>query len=162
MQRNRLVLAAIGLLSFSGVLLALISQYVFNMPPCAWCVFQRLIYLCISAMCLAGVVGQPSRLRLSVFMSIVLALCVAGITSAWYQVKVASNYFSCAQTLADQVMTQSGLESTLPWLFGIYASCMDAKVTVLGVEYAYWSMMLFIFLGGLATAALISLTKKYK
>lgn len=162
MQKIRLILASIGLISLSGVILALISQYVFDMPPCAWCVFQRLIYLTISAMCLAGTVGQPSRLRLSFFSSTVIALCVGGVTSAWYQENVAANSFSCAQTLADQIMTQSGLESTVPWLFGVYASCMDAKVSVLGIEYAYWSMSLFIILGALATANLVTLTYKQK
>lgn len=161
MQRNRLVLIAIGLTSFCGVMLALISQYVFDMPPCAWCVFQRLIYLTISAMCLAGAVGQPSLLRLSVFTSLVFALCLGGVTAAWYQANVAANMFSCAQTFADNIMNQSGLESTMPWLFGIYASCADAKVTVLGVEYAYWSMILFIMLGALSTANLIRLTAKH-
>ena len=40
-------------------------------------------------------------------------------------------------------MTQSGLESQFPSLFGIYATCMDARVELLGVEYALWGMGLF-------------------
>jgi disulfide bond formation protein DsbB len=160
MYRNKLILSAIGLISFCGVCLALISQYVFDMPPCAWCVFQRLIYLTISAMCLAGVVGQPSRSRISVFAAIVLALCLGGVTAAWYQANVAAQAFSCAQTFADQVMTQSGLDATMPWLFGIFASCMDAKVTVLGLEYAYWSLILFMLLGAFATVILLNSTRK--
>lgn len=160
MQGNRRVLAAIGLISFCGVCLALISQYVFEMPPCAWCVFQRLIYLTISAMCLAGAVGQPSRARIAIFAALVLALCLGGVTAAWYQANVAAQSFSCAQTFADQVMTKSGLDATMPWLFGIFASCMDAKVSVLGVEYAYWSLILFMLLGALATVVLLRCTKK--
>jgi hypothetical protein len=67
-------------------------------------------------------------------------LHLAGVTAAIYQAQVASQSFSCAQSLADQWMTKTGLESALPWLFGIYASCMDARITLLGIEYAYWSL----------------------
>jgi disulfide bond formation protein DsbB len=44
-------------------------------------------------------------------------------------------------------MTQTGLETAMPALFGIYASCMDARVKLLGLEYAYWSLLLFSCLG---------------
>jgi disulfide bond formation protein DsbB len=53
---------------------------------------------------------------------------------------------SCDQTFADRFMTGIGLESAIPPLFGIYATCMDAKVPVLGVEYALWSLALFVIL----------------
>ena len=56
-------------------------------------------------------------------------------------------------------MTKSGLESAMPWLFGIYASCMDARVKVFGLEYAYWSLILFSLLGLLAAVALTRLTR---
>lgn len=58
--------------------------------------------------------------------------------------------FSCDQTFADRFMTGTGLESAAPALFGIYATCMDAAVEVLGVEYAIWSLMLFALLGVLS------------
>jgi disulfide bond formation protein DsbB len=77
-----------------------------------------------------------------------------GLIAAWYQEKVAANLFSCAQTLADQIMTKSGLDSVAPWLFGIYASCMDARVKLLGVEYAWWSLAMFTLIGLLALVTL--------
>lgn len=76
-----------------------------------------------------------------------LSLTIAGVLAAWFQAQVASQSFSCAQTLADLLMTQTGLETAIPALFGIYASCMDAKVKVFGLEYAYWSLLLFALLG---------------
>ena len=44
---------------------------------------------------------------------------------------------------------------SFPALFGIYATCMDAAVEVLGVEYAIWSLMLFALLGVLALLAIV-------
>ncbi|WP_353171997.1 disulfide bond formation protein B, partial [Paracandidimonas soli] len=45
------LLHGIALLCICAVLVALISQHVFDMRPCAWCVFQRLIYLLIAVLC---------------------------------------------------------------------------------------------------------------
>ena len=71
---------------------------------------------------------------------------LSGIAAAWYQYSVAANMLSCDQTFADRFMTGIGLESAVPWLFGIYATCMDAKVPVLGIEYALWSLALFVII----------------
>jgi disulfide bond formation protein DsbB len=147
------------MLSFSSVAVALISQYVFDMQPCAWCVFQRLLYLMIGAVALLFTVVNPTRMRLAIGSASILAASIAGVTSAWYQEKVAANNFSCAQTFADQIMTKSGLDAAVPWLFGIYASCMDARVKLLGIEYAWWSLAMFTLLGIVALIALKKLAR---
>jgi len=143
MRHEIKLLRLISFLSISVIVIALISQYVFNMQPCAWCVLQRLLYLIIGFVALALSVGQPKRARLSLGTLGLMTVAVAGVISAIYQEKVAANTFSCAQTFADQVMTKSGLDAAAPWIFGIYASCMEARIKVLGVEYAWWSMAMF-------------------
>lgn len=153
------LLRLVAMLSFSSVAVALISQYVFDMQPCAWCVFQRLLYLMIGAVALLLTVVNPTRMRLAVGSASILAASIAGVTSAWYQEKVAANNFSCAQTFADQIMTRSGLDAAIPWLFGIYASCMDARVKLLGIEYAWWSLAMFTLLGIVALIALKKLVR---
>ena len=116
------------------------------MQPCAWCVFQRLIYLVLAVIAALGATSQGLIARLTCAM-LSLSLAVAGVLAAWFQAQVASQSFSCAQTLADLLMTQTGLETAIPALFGIYASCMEARVKVFGLEYAYWSLLLFVVLG---------------
>ena len=142
-QRALLYIASISLLA---VLIALISQHVYDMQPCAWCVTQRMLYLLIAALSFWRSRGQSSRTKLAVFFALIIAVALAGVTAALYQAQVASHSFSCAQSLADQIMTKTGLESALPWLFGIYASCMDARITLFGLEYAYWSLALFVLI----------------
>ena len=44
------------------------------------------------------------------------------------------------------ISRHTGLDSAIPWLFGIYATCMDAAVTLFGVEYALWALILFALL----------------
>lgn len=148
------MLNLIALLCVAAVGVALVSQYAFDMAPCAWCVFQRLIYIVIALVCWLGA-GlsklRPALGRVAALGAAVLA--VGGIVSAWYQYTVAAKMFSCDQTFADQFMVQSGLDAGLPWIFGIFATCMDARVELLGVEYALWSLALFAILAALALAA---------
>ena len=144
MQLENRVFAGIFLLSLGSVLAALVSQHVFGMAPCAWCVFQRLIYLVIGLVSLIAWVHSPINLLVyRLYALSVTSIALAGLASAIYQMRVAATMFSCAQTLADRWMTQSGLESAVPWLFGIYASCMDAVVYVMGMEYAAWSAIMY-------------------
>ncbi|MGE8603194.1 disulfide bond formation protein B [Bordetella trematum] len=140
--RQRLLLL-IALFCFAAVGLALLSQHVFDMPPCAWCVLQRLVFVVIGVVSLIGALA-PALARLGAALASLLALC--GMAAALYQYTVAANMLSCDQTFADRFMTGTGLESALPWVFGIYATCMDAVVSVLGIEYALWSLALFVIL----------------
>jgi disulfide bond formation protein DsbB len=143
MESSRRLLWLIAVLCFGAIGIALVSQYVFDMPPCAWCVFQRLIYLVIGVVALFGALS-------GVLVRWCAGLCgllsIGGIAAAWYQYDVAAHMFSCDLTFADKFMNNSGLDANVPWLFGIYASCMDAMVEVLGVEYALWSLAMFAVL----------------
>lgn len=139
------ILFSIVLLSFAALAIALLSQHVAGMRPCAWCVFQRLILLVTGLVALVGLFsGRVCRLAAAGSGLTVAALGVGGIASAWYQYSVAAMQFSCDQTFADRFMTGSGLDASIPWLFGIYATCMDARVDLLGVEYALWALALFV------------------
>lgn len=135
---------------------ALVSQHIFGLRPCAWCVFQRLILVGIVLISLLGYVAMRYKTVWLAFISrlFIMGLAMGGALSAWYQYTVAAKLFSCDMTFADQVMTKSGLESSIPWLFGIYASCMDAAASLLGIDYAVWALLFFIFIGLLNLIAL--------
>lgn len=138
--------------------IALFSQHGLGMRPCAYCVLQRLILLFIIVLgSLALLLTRRHTGRGGLIMSaLTAAASLSGIAAAWYQSSVAANLFSCSLTLADRIMTSTGLESTLPWLFGIYASCMDARVNLLGIEYAHWALALFVVLSVLGIAAVVT------
>ena len=143
MQPDQRIQLYIGSVSLLAVMIALVSQHVYDMQPCAWCVTQRMLYIVIAVIGFWGSRGQATRTKLTVWYALIVSVALAGVTAAVYQAQVASHSLSCAQSLADQLMTKTGLESALPWLFGIYASCMDARITLFGLEYAYWSLALF-------------------
>jgi len=149
----RRALSLIAVLCLAAVGIALVSQYLFDMPPCAWCVMQRLIYLTIAALAILGALVPERAGRIT--LAACLLLATAGAVAAWYQHNVAAQSFSCDMTFADRFMTASGLEAALPFLFGIYATCMDAAVTMLGVEYAVWSLGLYAVIGVVALVAML-------
>lgn len=148
------ILNLIALLCLAAVGFALLSQHLLDMQPCAWCVFQRFIFLVIAGVCLlANLLRHGFVQRFLAFTS--FSLSIGGVLSAWYQYSVAANMFSCDMTFADQFMAKwTGLDGLVPWLFGIYASCMDAKVNLFGIEYALWSLGLFVVLAFLSLVAL--------
>ena len=150
-SNNRLPLALIALFSFGALAAALVSQYVFFMQPCAWCVLQRLIYLAIGVLALIGLLGPRLLGRLTALLATLLSL--GGIAAAWHQYSVAEQLKSCAGTFADRFMDYTGLVSAVPKVFGIYAMCADAVGKVLGVEYVLWSLALFIIILLTALAA---------
>lgn len=150
------MLSHIAVLCLAGVGIALVSQYGFDMQPCAWCVLQRLILLAIAVMCVLGMLARRSRSLRALAAGLVCILGISGMIAAWYQYTVASHLFSCDQTFADKFIAWTGLDAALPQIFGIYATCMDARVSVLGIEYALWALGLF---GVCTLMGLLTLTR---
>lgn len=147
------VLALIALASLAAVGAALVSQHVFEMKPCPWCVFQRVIFLAIA---LVAGIGWLVRSRPVTIASAVLVLVLAlgGIASAVFQHQVAALDASCALTLADRFLFVTRLETLVPFVFQVTATCMEAaSYKLLGLGYEVWSGLLFALIS--ITAVLI-------
>jgi disulfide bond formation protein DsbB len=151
-------LLALAALSLGAVGAALVTQHVFDMQPCPWCVLQRLEFVAIGAVALLGL-AWSSALGLRVTLLGVLALAAAGMATALWHHFVASSSTSCNLTLADRIMGASGLPGLLPDVFEARASCADAAVKLFGVPYQLWSLALFVTLG-VAAAALLARSRR--
>ncbi len=150
------VLALVALLALAAVGLALLSQHGFGMQPCPWCIFQRVLYLALAAVALLGWISKPRGMQTAAALG-VLALALGGVASAVFQHKVAALDASCALTLADRFLMATGLETTLPWLFQVTATCMDsAGYRLLGLGYEVWSGALFALLAATALRLLLA------
>ncbi|NLZ10040.1 MAG: disulfide bond formation protein B, partial [Alcaligenaceae bacterium] len=79
MPSNRTLLRLIALASLGAVVIALVSQHVFDMRPCAWCVFQRLIFLVIAVVAALASLGQPNGQLQRAGSVLSLLLCLGGI-----------------------------------------------------------------------------------
>jgi disulfide bond formation protein DsbB len=155
-RTSRLLPLLMAAACVAGVGAALVSQHVFDMRPCPWCVLQRLIFLTIAMLCIATSFAPWRRVRLALNAATLL-LSVLGITAAVYQHEVAAKMFSCNLTFADKVLSALGLETLWPAMFQVTATCAEAAVTLLGVPFEFWSLTLFSMLGlGAATLVLRS------
>lgn len=149
--RSRAVLSALALVCLAAIGLALVSQHVYDMQPCPWCVLQRAIFAAIALVCLPGVaLAAGWARRLSGALALVLA--GAGLAAALWQHFVAAATSSCKLTLADRIVSGLGLDAWAPEVFAPRASCADAAVDLLGLPYEFWSAGLFVAVGVVAAA----------
>lgn len=140
------------LLPLAAVGAALVSQHVFDMQPCPWCVLQRVVFVALALAALPALLTRSrSVMRLAAGVSVVLAAC--GAAAALWQHFVAASTTSCNLSLADRIVSGLGLDSLWPQVFAAYATCADAAVKLVGLPYEAYSLVLFIALGVLAVVA---------
>ena len=132
----------LALVSFAALAAALVSQHVYGMEPCAWCVLQRLIFLAIG---LVAVIGLAVRGAAVIWpaAAVCLVLSLTGLAAALWQHFVAAQSASCNLTLADRIVSATRLDTLLPDVFAARASCADAAVSLVGVPYAFWAAAAF-------------------
>ena len=151
MTRSRGLMLAAVLVPLAAVAAALVSQHVFDMQPCPWCVLQRLLFVVMALVALPGLlVNRVGVRRASGAAVLTLALC--GVAAALWQHFGAASSTSCNLTLADRIISSLGLDESAPQVFAAYASCADAAVNMAGVPYAFWSLAVFVLLGLVAVA----------
>lgn len=144
--------------SLGAVGIALVTQHVYDMQPCPWCVLQRLIFVLIAALAVLGLAWR-SRLGATVAAIGMDLLAAAGVAAALWQHLVAASSTSCNLTLADRIVSGTGLDGWLPDVFAARASCAEAAASLVGVPYEFWSLATFTMLGALAVLVLLNIRK---
>lgn len=141
----RIAMAVAVVVPPAAVGTALFTQHVLGMTPCAWCVLQRMIFLGIALVALPGFVLASSGVRRASALG-VMVLAGCGVAAALWQHFVAASAVSCNLSLADRIVGATGLDAMLPDVFAAWASCADAKATLLGAPYEFYSLTLFTLL----------------
>ena len=151
---GRRLLAAAAWVSLLAVGAALLTQHVFDMRPCPWCVLQRVEFVVIALIAALALLSR-SRAGLLIGAALAIALANLGVLSSLWQHFVAAASASCNLTLADRIIGALQLDSLLPDVFAATASCAEAKVTLIGVPYEFWSLALFVIVEALAVWAVM-------
>jgi disulfide bond formation protein DsbB len=151
---GRGLLAAAAVLSLLAVGAALVTQHVFDMRPCPWCVLQRVEFVLIGLAAALSLLWR-SRAGLLAGAAVVIGVANLGVLSALWQHFVAAASASCNRTLADRIVGALQLDSLLPDVFAATASCAEAKATLFGVPYEFWSLALFVGVAALAVWAVM-------
>lgn len=154
LDRTTLLLAVTALVCVGAVGAALVSQHMFGMEPCPWCILQRIVFIAIALACDVGLLWR-SPLGRRVAGALMLALSACGAAAALWQHFKAAASASCNFTLADKVIVSMNLDGLLPEIFQPRASCADAAVNLLGVPYEFWSLLLFIAIGAVAARLVV-------
>jgi disulfide bond formation protein DsbB len=140
--RTTALFAFVAVVSLGALVAALVSQHVYDMQPCPWCVLQRLVFVAIVVFAVLGFVWRGAAGG-RVAGTFALLLALVGIAAALWQQVVAAKSASCNLTLADRIVNATTLDRLLPDVFEARASCADAAVSLLGVPYAYWAAAVF-------------------
>ena len=140
--RTSALFAFVAALSIAALAAALVSQHIYDMQPCPWCVLQRLVFVAIVVFAVLGFVWRGAAGG-RVAGTFALLLALVGIAAALWQQLVAAKSASCNLTLADRIVNATTLDRLLPDVFEARASCADAAVSLLGVPYAYWAAAVF-------------------
>ena len=158
-SRPTAVLLLIAVASLAAIGAALVSQHVFDMQPCPWCVLQRAVFAAIALVALVGAL-LPKRLVQAGALLATELLATAGAAAALWQHFVAKSSSSCNLTLADRIVSGLQLDALAPEVFAPRASCADAAVDLLGLPYEFWSLGLFAALSAAAIWTLVRLLQR--
>ena len=157
MIATRVWLGGISAVCVAAVTAAMVSQHVYGMQPCPWCVLQRGIFLAIATASLLALVLPGVGRRLGLAALVLLTGC--GAAAALWQHFVAAASASCNLTLADRIVGGLGLDGWQPEVFEARASCADAAVRLFGLPYEFWSLALFVALALVAIKAALKVIR---
>lgn len=152
----RTLYAAIAVISFALIGIALILQHEVGLAPCPLCIFQRIAYFAVGifAAFAAWRVPRPSARVLGVLV-LLSALAGAGIAGRHVWLQMNPESLSCGPGL--QTMLENfPLTDVLPKVFRGSGDCAEAGWTLLGLTIADWSLLWFVILAAATIVALVA------
>ena len=148
-----LALGTLGLVAFGMEL-----QQLFRLAPCPLCIFQRVLYIVIGLVALAGVLLPGGRLLWS---ALIAALAAGGVAVAGYQTwmqafpHLATECGYSDPNLIERLVDWLGMQ--WPSLFLATGFCTSREWEFLGLSMANWSLL--VFAGIVGYAALLFMRK---
>jgi disulfide bond formation protein DsbB len=136
------------------IALALYLQYFVNLDPCPLCMLQRVAFIVMGLVFMAGAIHGPGRTGNRVYASIgaVAALTGAGLATrhVWLQYNP-PKFASCAGDIYSQ-LERLPLGRVIANAIRATGDCAKVDWTLLGLSVAEWSLVWFVIfsLGALA------------
>ena len=153
-------LMVMGGISALALIMALISQYAFDMHPCYLCLWQRVPYAVVIALCLFGITG--AKMMGKNYAIAHIGLCAmaffvnAGI--AFYHVGVEQTWWGSSCTLPDLVgMTPEDMMAAIKSAPNV--SCGDIQFELFAISMAGYNILLCSILGIYALIACFIMQK---
>lgn len=143
--------AALALGVFGLVAVGMELQHLLRLAPCPLCIFQRLLYLIIGLVALAGVLLPGGRLLWS---ALIAALAAGGVAVAGYQTwmqafpLLATECGYSDPNAIERLVHWLGME--WPSLFLATGFCTSREWEFLALSMANWSLLIFAGIVGYA------------
>ena len=143
-----------GFLVAGGLILyALYLQHYEYQNPCPLCIMQRVVYIALMAVFLAGALHGPRRLGVYVYSAllVVISLTGAGIAArhVWLQHLPKDKVPECGPGLS-YILDRFPVIDAFAKIFRGSGECAEVGWRLFGLSVAEWSLVWFILLGALA------------
>jgi len=141
-------LIAGGLISF-----ALYLQYYEYQDPCPLCIMQRVTYIALMMVFLAGALHGPRRTGATVYSTLLVLVSIVGAGIAtrhvWLQHLPKDKVPECGPGLS-YMLDRFPLMDAFAKIFRGSGECAEVGWRLLGFSIAEWSLVWFILLGAFA------------
>jgi disulfide bond formation protein DsbB len=141
-------LACAGLLAFS-----LYLQYYEYQEPCPLCILQRVAFIALMLVFLAGALHGPRRTGARVYSALLVIISIIGAGIAtrhvWLQHLPKDRVPECGPGL-EYMLKKFPLSDALEKVFRGSGECAEVGWTLLKLSIAGWSLVWFVLLGAFA------------
>jgi disulfide bond formation protein DsbB len=142
---------------------ALYLQYYEYQNPCPLCILQRIAFIAMMAVFLAGAVHNPRRTGAAVYSTllVIIAAIGAGIATrhVWLQHLPKDRVPECGPGL-EYMLNRFPLVQALEKVFRGSGECAEVGWTFLTLSIAEWSLAWFVLLGALAVLIAVAARKR--
>ena len=135
---------ACGVLAFGYYL-----QYGKGLEPCPLCILQRLAYIAIGFVALAGLLHNPRTVIARIYSSLIALISLAGggvaVRQIWLQHQPKTLFSECSPGL-NYLLETLPLKEVFMKLFYASGDCAEVSWSFLGFSIAEWSSVIFSLL----------------
>lgn len=125
-------------------------QFALNVEPCPMCIFQRIVFIAMGLVFLAGAIQRPQATGRRVYaIVLVLVACVGmGIAARhlWLQHQPSDPFAGCTPGW-NYMISNFPIGKTLRMAFTGLADCAKVSWVILGLSMPAWSLISYALLG---------------
>jgi protein dithiol:quinone oxidoreductase len=126
---------------------ALYLQHANNLDPCPWCVVQRMVFVLIGLVALAGALHRPRAFGVTAYLSVIGLLTISGIAAATYHIHLQSDparAAQCAGSFVERLLDCLALGTMIPSLFQYDGPCTLKPWSLFGLSIPEWSLVAYV------------------
>jgi disulfide bond formation protein DsbB len=155
---------AAGFLICAGLFaFALYLQYYEYQNPCPLCILQRVAFIGLAVLFLAGAIHGPGRVGAWIYSGLLVVIALLGASVAarhvWLQHLPKDRVPECGPGL-EYMLNRFPLSQALEKIFRGSGECAEVGWTFLSLSIAEWSLLWLVLLGVLAVVIAISAKKR--